>query len=242
MYKREKQVLIDGLNNQIQKCLKESSAIIAGGAITSVFTSSRINDYDIYFYDMASYVKTSAYLRDNENNKHGYELRVSTDNADSFHNKKENSIIQLIKMPHLFSNPLDIIKEFDFTVCMGAYSFLDNQFYLHKEFLKHNAQRRLIFNPQSKYPICALYRVRKYLKRNYTISGGEIVKIGLAINNLNLETYADLRNQLYGIDTLILQELTDLLMSDEYKDRKFDFLETIDLIDKYLENYEDILS
>ena len=104
---------------------------------------------------------------------------------------------------------------------MGAYSFKHKEFYLDKFFLTDNIEKRLRFNPGTEYPICSLYRTIKYQKRRYMLSGIEMIKIALAINNLQMKTYKDLKQQLMGIDTQFLSPLTSKLLDDE--NQKYDF-------------------
>lgn len=52
----------------------------------------------------------------------------------------------------------------------------------------------------SKYPVAALCRVRKFLNRGFTISAGEILKISMQISNLDLKDPHVLYDQLMGVD------------------------------------------
>ena len=40
-----------------------------------------------------------------------------------------------------FNSPEEIFETFDYTCCMGAYSFAGEGFTFHKDFFKHNSQR-----------------------------------------------------------------------------------------------------
>lgn len=234
---REKYILLKPLKNILEH-LKECNTIIAGGAITSVFTDSKINDYDIYFRNNDDYLKLNSIMKNKEN----FSLVFSSESADTFRDKDKDLTIQLIKLERtMFNNPKDIINEFDYTICMGAYDVKNDMFILGDNFLKHNSQKRLVFNTNSKYPICALYRAKKFLNRGYKISGTEVIKITLSIHRLKLDNYKDLKEQLMGIDTLMLKELTDKLMGEEYATKEYDFEEFIHLIEEYLNKYEDVL-
>jgi hypothetical protein len=72
----------------------------------------------------------------------------------------------------------------------------------------------------------------------------ELLKMGLSIHSLKIETYKDLRRQLQGIDTAFLAELTDnmkegeplaakqyvmdefMIMMEEFVNRYYDHLAT----------------
>jgi len=226
-FNKEKYILLYQLNEykDLVPILIENDVFIAGGAITSIFTNNKINDYDIYFREYKNMLNIKLFLEENK-----FKLLFKSDNALSY--KRDNVNIQLIKK--IYGKPEDIINQFDYTICMGAYDFSSRKFIFNEHFLQHNAQRQLIFNINAKYPICSLYRMLKYIKRGYIISGGEIIKLSLCVNNLKMETFADLKEQLEGIDTMFLKDLTDRLLSYEYANKKYDFLESITIIDKYL--------
>lgn len=123
---------------------------------------------------------------------------------------------------------------------MGAYNFKEEKFYLDNYFLTDNVEKRLRFNPGTEYPICSLYRTLKYQKKGYLLPGIEIIKIALAINNLKMNTYKDLKEQLMGIDTLFLMPLTEKLLNDE--NEEYDFGKFKDeLANFYADYYESII-
>lgn len=229
MYTKQEYILLQNLKDaKLIDPLTISHAIIAGGAIRSVFANEFISDYDIYFKSTLDLITFEYNLIQLEN----VELSFQTDVAKTYNVNKLK--IQVIIMPELIcSNAKDIIDQFDYTVCMGAYDFDTKQFVLNDRFIEHIARRELSYNVNGKYPLGSLFRLRKYLKKGYTISGTEIIKLGLSINNLKMESYIDLKKQLEGIDTLFLKELTDKLLSPEYAEKKFDFSEFMDMIDKF---------
>lgn len=212
---------------------REQQVVIAGGAVRSIFANERIKDFDVYFKNSKSLLKVKKFLEESDN----YELMFNTDNAYSFSGM--GIAVQLIKLPEMITEDTQaILDQFDFTVCMGAYDFLLEEFILNDMFLEHLAAKELHYNIEGKYPLASMFRVRKYLEKGYTISGTEMVKLGLCINKLKIETFKELRAQLMGIDTLFLKDLTDRLMNDQFADRKYDFMEFMDLISEF---FEDIL-
>lgn len=216
--KRERHILLNGIPDKVHKALQTCHAIIAGGAVTSVFSSQPINDYDIYFRGpelMASFQR----LLDDPH--------TITDCADTY--KIDGKLFQAIKVYH--GTPYDIIEKFDFTICQGAYDFLANDFYLGENFLKHLAQKRLVYTGLSEFPIASLYRLKKYIQRGFACSGIEIIKLALQIQRLEISNYGQLRRQLMGIDTLFLKELMDQLDAE----KKYDLEECIEMLTDHLE-------
>ena len=50
MYKKEEYILRKSIGEELVKLFTKHNCVLAGGAITSIFSGNRINDYDIYFH------------------------------------------------------------------------------------------------------------------------------------------------------------------------------------------------
>ena len=226
VFGRQRYNLFRNLDLETAGEMQKSHAIIAGGAIRSVFAGEYISDYDLYFDTKEDLKVMQKYLDEN------FKVAFTSPNAISY--KKDKICIQLIVMPELIGLGCDgLLAGFDFTVCMGAFSMKEDRFYHDEDFLIDLSEKRLIFNIKAKYPIASMYRVLKYIKKGYKISGLEIVKISLSIHNLKMETYRDLRQQLMGIDTLFLKELTDNLLSPDKENLEYDFDGFVDIFNNY---------
>lgn len=242
-YKKQKYLLLNGLQDcNILKSLKEHKAIIAGGAIRAVFANEKISDYDIYFSSRKDLNEFKEVMKKKIEDKEFKKVFVTeTATTYKYLYDRPKVIIQLITLDHLFKSANEIIKEFDFTVCMGAYDITNDDFVLHENFLEHLSRKELHYNINCKYPIGAINRVKKYMNKGYNISGIEIVKIALAINNLKMNDYRALKEQLMGIDTMFLKDLTDVMMSPEYENKKYEFGEFINFMDTFYDNKIDNL-
>lgn len=216
------QLGIDLVGNGIPFC-------VAGGALTSIFSGMSINDLDIFFNNFDDLVKfQTKYLYENGSLKEGI-YRFSTENAISF--TLPNGKLQLIKK--LYGNAEQVIKNFDFTVCMVAWDVITDTIIMNSEFLRNLSSRTLVFNSVgAKYPIASLWRVQKYLKRGFKFPAAESLKLALAINNLKITNYKELKEQLEGIDTLFLKELTDVML--EKKDDVYNYQAAIEMISEIL--------
>jgi len=223
---RQKYNLFRNLDTATIMVMRESNAIIAGGAVRSVFAGEHISDYDLYFDSEKDLRIMQEYLDEN------FKKVFTSPNAISY--KKDKICIQLIIMPELIGLGCDkLLEGFDFTICMGAFSMKEDRFYHNEDFLIDLSEKRLVFNIKAKYPMASMYRVLKYIKKGYKISGLEIVKISLSIHNLKMNSYKDLRKQLMGIDTLFLKELTDSLLSKDKDDLEYDFDDFMDIFNGY---------
>lgn len=180
-------------------CFKD--AYIAGGALTSVFTNQPINDVDVYFKSKEAFIRGCERAYD----EGMYCLSVSK-RAVTFSGC--GSIVQLMYFD-FFPTAQDIWNSFDFTINMGAYDFDTQQLVFHEDFLEHNAQRFLKFNPNTRYPIASALRALKYKDRGYTIGKGEFLKIILAARIPEINSWEDLKDQIggqYGDDVALQNE------------------------------------
>lgn len=200
---------------------------IAGGACRSVFSGERINDLDIYFKSQEDF--------DKFNDKHFKDLKAVFDTPNAISYCKNNRKIQLIKK--FYGDPTDVLKRFDLTVCQCAYIPFpytsQNMFVMSDSFLEHLSLRLLVYNTNGDHPINSLYRVVKFLKRGYKVPAVELVKLALRINNLEINTYRDLKEELEGIDTILLKDFTDSLI--DKKENNYDFNQALGMINGYLE-------
>lgn len=164
---------------------------IAGGAITSVFSDQKINDYDYYFKDQKSF----------EDAIHScYDANMwccsITHRAVTF--KSYDDTIQLMLFDW-FNSPSEIFDAFDFTCCMGAYDHKSKTFIFHSDFMPAVSDRRLTFHSGTRFPIASLMRTLKYQERGYSLSRAELLKIGIACSSVSLNSWDDLTNQIGGI-------------------------------------------
>lgn len=204
--------------------LASRRAFIAGGALTSALTDKKINDFDVYFRTQAECDSAINYF-----NLRG-RCVATTDNAITYElpsTIEDTVTIQLIRAEHLINQCVyDTIRNFDFTINMAAYDMLSDNIIAHVDFYKHNMQRKLVFNDDTLYPIISMHRAIKYINRGYTLSGHEQVKIALAINNLKMKDYTDLKKQLLGIDTSHFIDLTTKLMANPNKEYNYQEVKT----------------
>ena len=70
---------------------------------------------------------------------------------------------------------------------------------MHKDFLKDNANRKLVFNTNTAFPLVSGTRVKKYIMKGYEIDSLELTKVLLSINKLKINSYEDLEKHLGGM-------------------------------------------
>jgi hypothetical protein len=188
-YEREKEQLKRLLGSSYDT-LRDYECILAGGAITSLFTRKDINDFDIYFRSkelLADFLYGEMERR---------WVTAHTDKSILF--SVEGKPIQAIAFRY-FASAYEIFESFDFTVCMGAFDFKTEEFVFHPDFFTHNAQRILVFNENTAFPIISGLRVDKYKQKGYYISKTEFIRILLTVNNQKIEDYDTLIRQIGGM-------------------------------------------
>lgn len=179
------------------RVLKDNNAILAGGAITSLFTRKPINDFDIYFRNEDDAISA---LHD----------------CGSIHSMSKKAVItisngkmiQLIYFKY-FNTAHEIFESFDFTINMGAFDFATEQFVFHEDFFLHNTKRMLRFNPETAFPIVSALRIEKYTNRGFAIPATDNTNVMLACMNLKIETWGDFKEQAGGMYGTNLDEVFD---------------------------------
>lgn len=66
----------------------------------------------------------------------------------------------------------------------------------------------------SLYPVCSLFRIKKFIKRGWTITAGEMLKIAWDISKLDLSNVATLQDQLTGVDAAYFNQIISLIKQE----------------------------
>jgi hypothetical protein len=204
----------DVTQKELLKSIREELAnmqlMLAGGAIVSIMTGQTVNDLDFYLKDAEMESKAVEYFQ-----RWFPEQPFFSPNAITFKRKSQRSnkvwTVQLIK--RFKGTPEEIFSTFDFTITQALYDFSNAEFVFGERFFQDLAQRRLVYLGGSRYPICAMYRTKKYQDRGFKLPGSTIMHIALSIVQLDIKTYGQLKDQLMGVDTMYLQ---GLLGQDRY--------------------------
>lgn len=151
------------------------------------------------------------YARNKKNSK-GYKPAMITSNAISLHGN-----IQLIL--RFTGEPNAIHANYDFVHCTNYYTY-DGGLVLQPAALESILAKELKY-VGSLYPICSMFRIKKFIERGWTITAGEMLKISWDINKLNLEDMNVLQEQLIGVDAAYFRQLLYLLRARENIDRTY---------------------
>jgi hypothetical protein len=247
----------------IQDILRNHT-ICAGGAITSMLMGTKVNDYDFYFDSFEAVRSVLSYFTKKENGvvgwysapftnikgesesrvflqaadgmvataeKSKYSARFFSDNAISLNGK-----VQLIL--RFYGTPEQIFKNYDFIHCTCYWSS-STGIVAPKKALESILTKELYYQG-SLYPICSILRIRKFIKRGWKISAGQVLKMILQVSEVDLTHRATLRDQLVGVDMLYLKGFLDAALNSEDESVDLNFI--TGLLDEAFgeEDFEDI--
>lgn len=121
--------------------------------------------------------------------------------------------IQLIL--RFFGDPEEIHANYDFAHCTNYWS--RGELVLKPAAMEALLTRELVYHG-SRYPLCSIIRTRKFIERGWRVNAGQYLKMVLQLNELDLNDYQILEEQLTGVDVAYF---TDLLQKakDKHPDR-----------------------
>ena len=142
------------------KIPKDIKCFLAGGSMLHFFTYGEWTDpkdYDIFSYSLEDFNKLVLYFGVHQ---HFFE----SDNSLTYLHKEVRPKVQLIKTQ--MGKPLEVINNFDFTICAVAYDFSTDKYYYHNLWHTDVRQKnlRLSDDRQRQY---SHYRVAKYRNKGY---------------------------------------------------------------------------
>ena len=129
-----------------------------------------------------------------------------------------------------FGEPEDIHKNYDFVHYTNYWTSEDNELYLRPEALEALLSKTLVYQG-SRYPLCSLFRIRKFIRRGWRINAGQILKIALQISELDLYDYQTLEEQSVGVDLSYFAEVLEACKSATDSNGKIDSAYLVEVID-----------
>lgn len=109
-----------------------------------------------------------------------------------------------------------IHQNYDFEHCKCGYDYAADLFHFPETALLSLMSRTLRYTG-SLYPVCSLFRARKFIARGWNISAGEILKIAMQVSALDLTDVNVLREQLVGVDMAYFFELLRVIEEEKEK-------------------------
>lgn len=138
-----------------------------------------------------------------ENEETGYRPVFLSTNAISLSRR-----VQIVL--RFYGEPEDIHKNYDFVHCTNYWTSWDGNLCLNQPALESLLAKELRY-VGSKYQICSIFRLRKFIQRQWTVNAGQILKIVMQISELDLKDINVLEDQLTGVDVAYFIEVISKL-------------------------------
>lgn len=207
----------------------KDSVILTGGSIANMLLGEPVNDYDVYFKDYDTLLKTvKHYIKDiddvdtwdetpeykNKPDKDDTRVRICVPSAGArqYAPKEDQryTVVYLTEnavtlsddvqiVTRFIGDPEEIHSNYDFVHAMNYWTYADG-LVLKKDALVSLMTKELRYSG-SKYPLCSIIRTRKFIKRGFTVNAGQYLKMALQLNELDLMNIDVLRDQLVGVDS-----------------------------------------
>ncbi|MDD3988444.1 MAG: hypothetical protein PHC93_05840, partial [Candidatus Omnitrophica bacterium] len=136
--------------------------------------------------------------------------------------------VQLITK--FYGEPKDVVENFDWAHLKSYFKY--PKLFIHDSTYRLINEKELIYTG-SKYPLSSFLRTRKYIKKGWTISAKESLKIALEMAKYDLTDLKVLRDQLMGVDPIymlsVLKEIEDKEWEIDSLIEKLSNLEGFDL-------------
>lgn len=135
--------------------------------------------------------------------------------------------IQLVL--RFYGNPDKIHENYDFVHCTNYWTSFEGKLVLRQPALEAILARELKY-VGSKYPICSVIRLRKFIKRGWVVNAGQILKMMMQISEMDLTDPAVLEDQLTGVDSAYFSHMIKELK--EKDPDKVNFCYLVEIIDR----------
>lgn len=119
-----------------------------------------------------------------------------------------------------YGEPNEIHDTYDFIHTKAYYDIKEDKVMIPNEVYEHVINKTLNYTG-SKYPVCSIFRVRKFIERGWKINAGQLLKICMQISKLDLMNISVLEDQLIGVDSLYFMSLINQFKQKEKGDKDF---------------------
>jgi hypothetical protein len=130
-----------------------------------------------------------------------------------------------------YGEPDEIHANYDFVHCTNYWTAHNSALVLRPEALEALLTKELRY-VGSRYPVCSLIRVRKFVTRGWTINAGQILKMCLQVQALDLTNYRVLEDQLTGVDMAYFAEVLGKVRNTTADNETLNAAYLIEIIDR----------
>jgi len=127
----------------------------------------------------------------------------------------------------------DIHETYDFAHTKAYYDYGKGELEIPKDVYELTINKTLKYSG-SKYPVCSLFRMRKFIGRGWTINAGQVLKIAMQVSELDLNNIDVLEDQLIGVDSLYFMQLIEQFRQKKEEDSNFKLTSSyiVSIVDK----------
>lgn len=133
-----------------------------------------------------------------------------------------------------FGTPEEIHRNFDFAHCTGVYDFSSNTLHVSEQAMMSLLTKQLIYSG-SLYPVASVLRTRKFIRRGWNISAGQMIKIMAQLERMDWSDPKMLQEQLMGVDVAYMHELISAIRNRD-KGQRIDATYLATLIDQVFDD------
>jgi len=113
-----------------------------------------------------------------------------------------------------YGEPDAIHENYDYVHCTNFWTSWDGNLVLRQPALEALLEKELRY-VGSKYPVCSIIRLRKFIRRGWSINAGQMLKIMMQISALDLTDHKVLQDQLTGVDAMYFVQLMSKLKESD---------------------------
>lgn len=195
--------------------------------IQSAGIAAESNDESYTYFEGTSEDEAEAYVEATKVSEEGEKYRpvFLTQNAVSLSGR-----VQIIT--RFFGNPEDIHKNYDFEHCTNYWTDTQGErLVLRPEAVEALLAKELRYQG-SLYPVCSVFRIRKFINRGWKINAGQILKMCFQISKLDLTDVDVLEDQLIGVDMAYFREVIAIIRKDMKDGKSIDQTYIAQLVDR----------
>jgi hypothetical protein len=120
-----------------------------------------------------------------------------------------------------YGEPDEIHDTYDFAHTKAYYDHGNDSLCIPPKVYECVVNKTLIYTG-SKYPVCSIFRLRKFIGRGWKINAGQMLKICMQISELNLMDMNVLEDQLIGVDSVYFMNLINRFRRKKESDPEFE--------------------
>lgn len=126
--------------------------------------------------------------------------------------------IQLVM--RFYGDAEKIHSNYDFVHATCFWRSEDNYLSLPREALEAIITKELVYTG-SKYPLCSIFRTKKFINRGWHINAGQYLKMVLQLNEMNLLDMKVLEEQLTGVDSAYFAQVISYVKNKQEENPNF---------------------